>query len=358
MAVLTKIFSVRTHNVLQEKQTVTARIAKFLIKTIDFLLDLVIIFVVFVLTAFGIYSIWDTNQIYTSVDSKQYETYKPAVSEENSESLAELQAINSDVLGWITIYGTGVDYPLVQGTDNKKYMNESPTGSFALGGSIFLDYRNKSDFSDFNNIIYGHHMEKSQMFGDIDNFDDESYFRSHRYGNLYYGGKNHGLEFFAMVDADAYDFDLYTAEVEYKEGYLSYVKSVSRFWRDESLPMASSHIVMLSTCSDETTNGRYVLFGTISDETFEDTFAVKPGVITRTLTGTDKSGFSIPAKLILVVFVLIVLILVLISKTIYARKVRREKQKERERKRKERRRREQERQSSWRDFSTSCERTT
>lgn len=269
------------------------RIAKAVIRAADFVLDLVIILAVFILASFGAYSIWDTQQIYSSVSAARYETYKPKGAEDTM-SFSELRSINPDVIGWITIYGTGIDYPLVQGDNNDEYMNKTATGEFALGGSIFLSAGNAADFSDFNSIIYGHHMEQSQMFGDIDKFEDESYFRNHRYGNLYYNGTDHGIEFFAMVNADAYDFDLYAEKVQGKESYLSYVKQIARYWRDESLPMAADHIVMLSTCSDANTNGRYVLFGKITNKTYEDTSVSEETIVSRTLSAvsTDNSGIS------------------------------------------------------------------
>lgn len=282
------------------------RVARTAIAVVNFAVDLVIILIVMVLLGFGAYSIWDTNQIYAVADAKVYETYKPSGGDD-SPSFAELQVLNPDVLGWITIYGTGIDYPVVQGEDNDEYMNKSATGGFSLGGSLFLDYQNAADFTDYNTIIYGHHMAQSEMFGDIDLFEDQSYFDSHRYGDLYYGGKNHGLELFAMIDADAYDFTLYNSQVTDGASYLVYMKSIARYWRDESNVHASDHIVMLSTCADTATNGRYVLYGVIRDETYEDTFVEEQTIIQRTIATAGNEG-SVPI-LYLVIAVIVVLLL-------------------------------------------------
>lgn len=317
----------------QSKTRIGTILAKGVIKTVDFILDLFVILVVLIMTSLGVYSIWDTNQIYTSVDTAQYETYKPAADEDNSASLSELQEINPDVLGWITIYGTGIDYPLLQGEDNNKYMNATATGEFALGGSIFLSAGNASDFSDFNSIIYGHHMERSQMFGDIDKFEDSTFFDSHRYGNLYYGGANHGLDIFAMVDADAYDFRLYTEKVADKEMYLPYLNSVAKYWREESAPTTDDHIVMLSTCSEESTNGRYVLFGKITGETYEDTFQTEATVVSRTLSAVNVNEYVLPTAIIAIAIILIALILALVIRAVYVARKRRERSNRRRRNR-------------------------
>ena len=103
------------------------------------------------LLLYGIYGLWDSNQINQQADASLYETYKPTA--KDSISFAELQKKNPEVIGWLTVDHTHIDYPLVQGEDNSKYVNTDPLGAFSLSGSIFLDYNNRNDFSDMNSII-------------------------------------------------------------------------------------------------------------------------------------------------------------------------------------------------------------
>lgn len=159
------------------------------------------------------------------------------------------------------------------------------------------------------------------MFGDIDQFDDETYFNEHQYGNLYYGGRNHGLEFFAMIDADAYDFTLYNSRVTDGATYLSYLQSIARYWRTEAVPGADGHIVMLSTCADTATNGRYVLFGRITDETYEDTFVEEQTIIQRTISTAGSEG-SVPIHYLIIALILVALLLILILVLSHLNKVR------------------------------------
>ena len=289
-----------------------SKAARGLIKAADFVVDLVVLALIMVLLVFAVYSICDTNQIYTSSEQAVFETYKPT-EEENSPTFAELQALNPDVVGWISLYGTGVDYPVVIGKDNDEYMNKTVTGDFALGGSIFLDYTNARDFTDFNTIIYGHHMEKSEMFGDLDKFDDKQFFDDHKYGSLYYDGKLHGLTVFAMVDADAYDFDLYDPHVESDDAqaeYISYIDQVARYTRDIGVK-PGDHLVMLSTCATGT-NDRYVLFARIDDKVEKDPYYVneKPRKVTRTVNETAQRPVS-QERLILYLSLLAVVFLIL-----------------------------------------------
>ena len=56
---------------------------------------------------------------------------------DESPSLQELQKINPDVCAWLTVDGTKIDYPVVQGETNLEYINQDIYGEFALSGSIF-----------------------------------------------------------------------------------------------------------------------------------------------------------------------------------------------------------------------------
>lgn len=81
-----------------------------------------------------------------------------------------LKEINPDVVGWIIIPGTGIDYPIVQALDNATYLRTSFDGTQNLCGTIFMDCRNFSDFSDANTILYGHNMRDGSMFAILNDY--------------------------------------------------------------------------------------------------------------------------------------------------------------------------------------------
>lgn len=244
---------------------------KFILQTVSGIVNLAVLAVCLLFLAYGCYAIWDSQQLTQAADNKQYAVYKPA--DEDTRSFEELQEINPDVFGWLNVYGTNIDYPLLQGEDNSKYVNTNVDGEYSLIGALFLDYRNKADFSDFNSIIYGHHMAEDKMFGDIADFADRAFFDSHRYGSLFYDGKTRGIEFFAFLEVDAYD-DVYSPAVEgveNQQGYLEQIMEQAVYTRD--LPVESSdHLVLLSTCTSLLTNGRHILVGRITEEVQPDPF--------------------------------------------------------------------------------------
>lgn len=157
--------------------------AKFLVKIVDHMVNFIALLLILMVMFLSCYMLWDSNQVYQAADAKNYEAYIPT--EKHTKSFKELQKINPDIIGWIRINETNVNYPLLQAEDDDTYMNTDAEGKYSLSGSIFLHCANKPDFSDFNNMIYGHHMEKHMMFGDVGLFADKEYFDEHPYGNLF-----------------------------------------------------------------------------------------------------------------------------------------------------------------------------
>jgi len=92
-----------------------------------------------------------------------------------------LQAKNPDVCAWITIEGTNIDYPIVQGDDNSYYLRRTAYGEPNNAGSIFLDYRNSLNFDDFNAVLYGHNQRNGVMFHELTLFMKEDFRNEHRY---------------------------------------------------------------------------------------------------------------------------------------------------------------------------------
>ncbi len=76
-----------------------------------------------------------------------------------------LKEINGDIVAWIKCKELGINYPVVQGTDNSYYLTHTFSGEEHISGCIFMDCVNKTDFTDDNTILYGHNMKDGSMFG-------------------------------------------------------------------------------------------------------------------------------------------------------------------------------------------------
>lgn len=245
-----------------------------LVRQLSQIIDRVVIIILLLLCAYGIYGIWDTNQLLSSAQASNLQQYKP---KEDDLSFQELKRLNPEVIAWLTVYGTKIDYPITQADNNQKYVNTNVMGDYSLAGSLFLTSENAADFSDFNNIIYGHHMDKEAMFGGLDRFQQKQYFNQHQYGNLFYEGNDYGIEFFAFIRGDAYDWRLYDPGIQEpaaREAYLTYLLEKASQTRDLKVS-GNDRIVLLSTCASEPTNGRHIFVGKLHNTPFKDPFYKK-----------------------------------------------------------------------------------
>lgn len=235
---------------------------KKIIRAADKAVNLLIVLFFLPILCYGIYVLWDSERINRQADASLYETYRPA--EANNLSLNELQQRNQEVFGWLTVKDTHIDYPLVQAKNNSKYVNTNVLGEFSLSGSIFLDCRNAKDFSDTNHILYGHHMAKDAMFGELEYFEDASYYEKHLQGMLFYAGAWHEIDFFAFLYADAYDTMLYNTflEKEQMQDYLNYIKEHAIYYTQLQFE-PEERFLTLSTCTADSANGRHLLIGRI-----------------------------------------------------------------------------------------------
>lgn len=253
------------------------RVKTRLIQLADRVITVAILLGTLGLFSYGCYAIWDANTVVSASMPDKYQKYKPGKS---SLSLEELQRENPDVLGWIQVYGTNIDYPLLQGENNDKYLSRDAKGAYSLSGGIFLDYRNDRSFQDFNHIIYGHHMEYHTMFGDISEFKDKDFFESHRYGRLYYGGRDWGIEFFAFLEEDAYNTFLYNPGIKEKEARQKYLEDIYRtaVYSRKTDVTGEDRLVLLSTCTTNLTNGRHILAGRLTEEVVREEKEKKAGI--------------------------------------------------------------------------------
>ena len=230
----------------------------------DRLVSLLAAGLILLMLLYGGYSLWDTAMVFNGAFlSSDLLQFKPAAGDPDSNpTLAELQAINPDVLGWLTIDDTHIDYPVVIGETDMEYVNKDVYGDFALSGSIFLDSDNARDLSDAYTLVYGHHMDNGAMFGDVVEFVNTDYFESHQTGTLYLPDATYTIEIFACVQVDAFDSMIYdplaqNGDVSELLHYVDEIAVQSRYIGVQP----TDKVIGLSTCAEAETNGRVVIFG-------------------------------------------------------------------------------------------------
>jgi SrtB family sortase len=196
-------------------------------------------------------------------DIIEFRTSAPMI----NQSIADLQAVRPAVTGWLTVPGTKVDYPFAQGGDNEAYLKTDLNQARTQAGTIFMDYRNSGDFSDFNTIIYGHNMKNGSMFGSLRYFAAKDFFDLNRTGTIFLHDRTYQIDIMAFAVIDPYDEFIYNPMISTyadKSGFLAHIKSIARYYRDVGVT-ADDHIVTLSTCYYGYNDVRTVLIGKLAE---------------------------------------------------------------------------------------------
>ena len=195
-----------------------------------------------------------------------------------------LRAINPDTVGWIYIPGTTINFPIVHGDDDVHYLKTDfygETNWVVSFGCIFLSAANAPDFSDANNIVYGHHMNDGSMFSPIADFEDPDTFNANRTVYIFTPQGNWRLTTFSLVHCAANDplaQTLFASEEE-RQAYVQ--DKVDRSVVPVAgLPSAAdmSHTFAFATCDNSASNGRWVLFAYVDETTAAGTSAAASNV--------------------------------------------------------------------------------
>ena len=202
---------------------------------------------------------------YHKLDSDNNKLQEKVVTEVKQDSpldrkidFNQLKSINEDIIGWIYIPNTNIDYALLKGKTNDTYIHTNYEKKYSFGGSIFLDEDNNASLTDSNTIIYGNNMKNGAMFANIKKFEDNDYFINHPEVYIYLpdGSINvYSVYSTKIIDATS---DYYLKDIDYAS-YVANAKSSAKQSRDVDTQNGAP-LLLLSTCYAPDTTTRSVLF--------------------------------------------------------------------------------------------------
>ena len=178
----------------------------------------------------------------------------------------ESAAKNVDVIGWIRIEGTSVDYPVVQAKDNDYYLTHDVDKTNSKYGSIFLDYRCDPISLKGNNILYGHHMKDGSMFASLIQYKNKEFFKNHSTIEFATLEKTYQWEIFSVFITDPSYYYLETKFID-DEKYLDFINNVQAksIYKMDITLTESDNILVLSTCTYEYNDARFVIAARMKD---------------------------------------------------------------------------------------------
>lgn len=167
---------------------------------------------------------------------------------------------DNNVVGWIYSDKSKINYPVFQGSDNEYYLTNGMNGQYTGYGGIFLDAGNSGDFSNWNSILYGHHMQDGTFFASVYDYTKQEYYDEHPVLWLATPTQNYRADVYSCyitpADSSAYHFRF--SDVNEFNNWLD--KTIKNSLIDtEVMPNVNSRILTLSTCSYEYENARCVL---------------------------------------------------------------------------------------------------
>lgn len=172
----------------------------------------------------------------------------------------ELRKINPDIVGWLVIEGTEIDYPIVQTGNNDTYLNTDFEGKKSVAGAIYLDYECEPDFSGRHNIIYGHNMKNGSMFKDIVKYKDEEYFKEHQDITVYTPEREYHLRPMSVLYTEPSGMRRKT-KFSTEESFQAYVEEMTKGCAFSQIPKEPlGQIWSFITCSYEFNDARTILY--------------------------------------------------------------------------------------------------
>lgn len=142
------------------------------------------------------YPIWKNQQelenLRSKVEKKKTKNENPHINWEN------LKSTNPEIVGWIKVPGTKIDYPILQGKEWNEYLHKNYKGDYSYAGSIFI--QPEAAFNDQHLIIYGHNMRVKSMFGSLHDFESEDFYKKHNKIYLYQPGKTIKCTIYSVYD--------------------------------------------------------------------------------------------------------------------------------------------------------------
>lgn len=174
---------------------------------------------------------------------------------------------NKKLIGWLKIDDTNIDYPVMQTSNNEYYLDHNYNQEYDKNGSLFLDADCDVVHRSTNLIIYGHHMKSGKMFGNLNKYSSESYYKDHskiQFDTIYEKGTYEVMYVFRsrIYNEDEVVFKYYqflnaVSEQEFNSN-MQEMKELSMYDTGVTASYGDS-LLTLSTCDNSEEDGRFVV---------------------------------------------------------------------------------------------------
>ncbi len=182
----------------------------------------------------------------------------------NPIDFAELQQVNSDIVGWLRIRALDISYPVVQGEDNDFYLHRTFEKGDNFAGCLFVNCDNSRDLTDQNTIIYGHNMKNGSMFGKLKKFREEGVFDKSKYFWMFTPDFIYQYRIFSatVVDKTGLTYQTFYTDEEFEQ-WMKYAFETSEVDNTGIEVTKDDRVMTLSTCTGDDAT-RFVVMGKLA----------------------------------------------------------------------------------------------
>jgi len=176
------------------------------------------------------------------------------------------QSLNEDVSAWIHNEAIRVDHPVLKSPDNEYYLTHDLDRSYKAMGSIFFDFRNQTDFSDPNTIIYGHNFDNGLMFSNLVWYKSQPFYEKHPFYYLYTPEQVYRVDIAAGIVVSETDTTYLVVDFNSEMEFQSLIQTIEENSVIESdiVLTPKDHLVTLYTCTNDWQGQRFVVIGKLT----------------------------------------------------------------------------------------------
>ncbi|MCH4240262.1 MAG: class B sortase [Oscillospiraceae bacterium] len=186
----------------------------------------------------------------------------PAANVTPKIDFANLQKTCPNAVAWIYSSGTPINYPIVQGSDNRYYLSHRADNTSNENGAVFLNKSNSPNFTDDNSILFAHHLATGDMFTSLEKYRDQSFYQQHKTMDLMTPSANYKIELIAgyVLSGSSPMFPTRFATNEEQKAFLDHARSKSVF-TSKVQAMPKDRLITLCTCTYDYKDARLAVIG-------------------------------------------------------------------------------------------------
>ena len=209
---------------------------------------------------------WEIRQLREKVKTEEHDPNEKETRRDNIY-WDQLQKINPDIVAWITVPGTKIDYPVLQCSTWNEYLHKDYKGEYSYPGSIFI--QPGVSFSDQHIVVYGHNMASRAMFGSLHDYESKEFGREHPDVYIYEQGRTTHARIYSTYDCEDAS-ETYQTEFRRVKEWMAWLTMTmeENYYGMGVVPVKEDRVITLSTCSTgRSEDSRYTVHSVVQERT-------------------------------------------------------------------------------------------